>query len=191
MSINQSGWFALDVESGGLDPNENPILTFCGIIVDNDLLPLELPLTLKILPAPGKIITKESLNINKINIEEHKKTAISIEQASKQLYDYLEPYTSYKHKLGLIGQNINFDKGFMEVSGLMSHWGKFFNRESLDTKVIASFLKLSKKLPNDLETNLVKLAQYFNISTEKAHDAEGDVFITLEVLSEMRKLING
>jgi oligoribonuclease (3'-5' exoribonuclease) len=187
VKYERSGWFAFDTETGGLDSNNNSLLTLSGIVVDDDLQPLATPINLKIKHDIYHVSAK-AMEVNKINLLEHDKIAQPIDEAGFALYRYLKPFVDNK-RLGIIGQNVEgHDKAFIEKSGLLKNWGRFFNRDVLDTKRFADNLKFCGIIPQENGTRLVDLAEFFGISSAGAHDAEVDLWMTLQVLDELRKL---
>ncbi len=182
----RTGWFAFDTESGGLENEFHSLLTLSGIVVDDNLKPLALPINLKIKHDVYRV-TAKALEINKINLVEHDKVATTIEASGNELYKYLLPFIE-NGRLGIIGQNVEFDKGFVLKSGLIRIWDRFFNRDVLDTKEIASHLKTCEMIPKEVGNSLVQLANHFNIDSTGAHEAEKDLWMTLQVLNELRMI---
>lgn len=104
-------WF--DVETTGLDPVKNDIITLSAIIEVNGKV--ERTLDLKVQPHSYENISQEALDINGITIEQMK-TFDTPEVAHEKLVAYFSKYVNRYNKLDKFqpaGYNITFDMLFL------------------------------------------------------------------------------
>lgn len=98
---------AIDTETGGLDPRENPLLSVSLIEVDENLNPKR-SLNLFILPEEGKVITPEAVKVNGYTPELWaERGALTLTQAFNRLAGWLPRGSE------MLAHNAPFDKGFI------------------------------------------------------------------------------
>ena len=173
-----------DTETGGLDPKKEDVLTLGFAVWENN----EILDKIEFKVSKEEYRVKESaLIVNKLDLEELKKTGKTEKQIIKELTTFIKKNFG-KEKPMLCGHNVNFDVGF--IKALFER--NFFDFESLfgyrilDTMSIMTFLFLQGKT----ETRLGRLDDailYFNldIPKEERHTALGDVLVTIKVLEKM------
>lgn len=185
-------YLALDNETGGLAHHYPSLLSTYLLALDENFNTVaELDLLVK--PEDGVYaVTAEALNVNKINLIEHDKIAITEREAKTAIKNFLYKLNpDGKDKLVPIGHNVYFDIAFLTRSyGLDLNpgtWNKYVSYRVLDTGTIAAFLKASSKMPEDLKGSLGALADYYNIEFPEKyrHTAKGDTLATVEVLKRM------
>lgn len=179
-------YLAFDCETTGLTSKCN-ILTAYFIILNNNLEKID-ELDLKIKHEYYNVYIK-ALEINKIDLINHDKTAIPILLANDMLIRFLEKY--YNDKFILIGHNISFDINMILSNKLISiqDFNKYFITEYyLDTFLICKQLKKEKKLNNCQSLSLNKLCHYFNINpsilninNKMFHNSKYDTLCTIEL----------
>lgn len=184
-------YIAFDTETGGLT-TDCSLLTAYFVILDEELKTILGELELKIKPNDGVYkVTPEALSINKINLEEHNKVAISESEAGKRLVEFLQSFNKDgKNKLIPIGQNVIFDEMFVH-SHLLSktNWERYVSYRRLDSGAVAEFLRFTGHIPSDVKGSLSSIAQFLDISFPNAHDAKADTLTTVKVIRKMKKLI--
>lgn len=178
-------YFLFDCETGGLDETSTSLLTLYAKVLDSKLGELG-TLDLKIKPSDGRYhLDVEAMNINKINILEHDKVAVTQQEASKQLRDFLFRHSPSDGKLIPTGHNINLDVRF--VSRLLPDWRIFCSHRWLDTSSIGQFYQLLGKIPETNSGSLAQLCLHFGIDSSKNHDAKADVEMSHLLLQAMAK----
>lgn len=107
----------LDVETGGLDPAKNPLLSIGAVEYENPANEIYI----KVAPFPGLEVTKEALEINGIDLETW--GGIPLAHAMQQFAEWAN---SVPNKM-LVGQNVSFDRDFIRANcervGLKSPFG--------------------------------------------------------------------
>lgn len=189
-------FFLFDVETGGKNPKTS-LLTLYGMVL-NDQLQIQDTIDLKIKPNDGRYkITADALSINGIDIVSHDKVAIPEHQAAHEFYDFACKHSMGETKMIAAGHNLSLDIRFVKQHLLKADnsegdcWGKFFSYRRLDTATIAHYMILTGKLPDSLDCSLGSLAAHFGFDYSKAHDAQFDTELTLNVLKELIGLVDG
>lgn len=179
-------YIGLDVEAGGTT-NDKSLLSVYFVVLDEDLKTIYGELDLKIKPNDGVYhVTAEALDVNKIDLVQHDKEAVTEGKAATLLYEFLEEHAPQgKVKLTPLGHNVTFDVYFIKEH-LLKNINKYLSYRVLDTSNVIQFLKLTGKVSRDLEGSLEKIANYFEIPIHTLHTAKDDTWLTVEVL---RKLI--
>lgn len=178
-------YFFNDAETGGLTPKQS-LLTYYGAITDENFTIID-EIDLKIRPKDGIYrVEAQALAVNKIDIIEHDKVALPIEECRRLFRDFLLKHTKFKNeKLYSAGHNGYYDNAFVSKY-LLPDFNDFFSRHCVDTAGLAVLLKGMGRLPKELKISLGSLAEHYGISfLTHAHDAKSDVRVTIAVLKCM------
>jgi DNA polymerase III alpha subunit (gram-positive type) len=179
-------YIALDAETGGIGKDKSLLTLYFGVYGENFELLDELDLLIK--PNDGiYTVTAEALDINKINLVEHDKKAVTEKEAGTLLYEFLAKNSPFGEiKLIPVGHRVEFDIDFV-VAKLLSKgsWEKFVSYRTQDTSVICQFMKAAKLLPEDLKGSLGSLTEYYGVAHEAKHTAKDDAQATMMVLKNM------
>lgn len=190
-------YLAFDCETTGLTPNCN-VLTAYFIILDNHLNKID-ELDLKIKHDFYNVYTK-ALEINKIDLIEHDKTSISIQNSNQLLLKFLEKNFNNK-KYTIIGHNISFDIKMILSNKLITNddFNKYFITEYYsDTYSICKELKKLQKINKCQSLSLNKLCNYFNIKLNETdetdetnicfHNARYDTLCTIQLYKKIKEI---
>lgn len=124
-----------------------------------------------------------------IDISKKDESTMTITEQAYRLYKELPKISYTIEKLSPLGHNVGGDirlmKEFLVSPGT---WDKFVSYRVEDTGTVGNFLKRQGKIPKDISGSLSSYAKYFNIDSSKAHDAKGDVNMTVQVYEKMLKL---
>jgi DNA polymerase III epsilon subunit-like protein len=100
-----------------------------------------------------------------------------------------QPFEATFDKLEPLGHNVSGDirlvKEFLISPG---SYDKYVSYRVQDTGTVGNFLKKQGKIPKEISGSLGSYATHFGIDNSKAHDAKGDVKMTVAVYKEMLKL---
>jgi len=173
-------WF--DVETTGLDPIKNDILTLSGVVeIDGKL---KESINLKVQPFSYENISKEALEVNKLTLEEIK-TFEEPKVTHKKLVTYLCKYVDRYDKFDKFipaGYNVGFDVAFLfEFFKKCNdpYCGTFIDYHKLDVASIVLFFKIHGFFPFH-GYKLEKVAQDLCIQIN-AHDAQEDILATRQI----------
>lgn len=180
----------LDCEMGGKELQHS--LLQAAFLVTDDTFDKKMVLNLLLKPDNGDyVINGESLAINQINLIEHDKKAISYKESSSILYEFLKSASqSGKDKVIPIGHGVRGDIKWITRTILSpGSWEHFCTYDCICTSVLFQFLKINKKIPQDMSGNLKTIAEYFQIKIDgQLHDALVDAHLTMEVYKNMLSL---
>ena len=180
-------YIAFDCETGGIDDCTSLLETYF-IVLDEDFNELgHLQLLTK--PNDGNyIVTGQGLGVNKINITEHDKAAITYSQAGTVLRDFLIKHSENgKVKLTPMGHNIAFDVKNVNTNLLSKkNWDMYCSYGTLDSGSIARTLQIRKKIPRSVHIGLGSLMAHFGIKFEgEAHTGQADIRGTIALIKRM------
>jgi DNA polymerase III epsilon subunit-like protein len=190
--MSNAKYIGFDFETGGLDPEKNPILTgyFCALDKDLNILG---DLELSILPdSPYAEVDKDALKVNKIDLEKHMAQAITRAEASARLGEFLTKFGGKnkkdKNRPRPLGHNVAFDLGFLPQLISKGSIEERLHYGNICTKVLTDFFKEVGVLPEDVG-NLESLVRYFNIPKLNAHTAKDDTLMMVGVYGKMIQMI--
>lgn len=192
--MSDNFFFVMDSETGGLDPKKSDILTLYIAVTDENLKILD-GLDLKLKPD-GRLPIADAgaLAVNKIDLQKHlaDPATITYSQAKIKIEAFAKKYLKKKGRysnLIVLGQNVAFDIGFIqEHIFTREEWESLFSYNVEDTKTAALFLKRCGWLPKDVGT-LGSLVEFFNVPKDTAHEARGDVIMTIGIYKKMIELM--
>ena len=192
--MSDSFFYAMDSETGGLDPKSVDILTLFISVVDEDFKILD-ELDLKLKPNDRlPIVEEQAMAVNKIDLAKHvaDPNTITYDEAKVKITAFAKKYLKKRGRysnLIVLGQNAMFDLGFIwEYIMSKTEWEQLFSYNVEDTKSASLFLKRCGWLPSDIGT-LKSLVEHFGIAKREAHEARGDVLMTVDVYKAMVDLM--
>lgn len=183
----ENKFLALDIETGGVLPDTS-ILTAYFEVLDSNLETKE-KFYLKLKPNDDLyVITVGGMAVNKINLLEHDKVAITYSAAGQKLREFLKSWSGGdgKTKLIPIGKNIYSDIAKINDQILGAKvWEQYVTYSAIELNSIVRFLQLQKKLPN-MDSSLSGLVSHLEIKIEgTAHEADYDTKATVAVLKKL------
>lgn len=181
----------MDNETGGLHEDVS-LLTSYLEVVDENLNVID-SLSLFVKPNNG-VYTVEAggLEINKINLVEHDKVAITYSEAGQLLFKFLKKNSNDGEiKLIPVGKQVHGDVRWLQQHLLgKKTMDKFVSYRTVDITGIAMTLQIKGKLPQDLGLSLGSLVQYFGIVIPGAtHEAKYDTQATMLVWQRLMDMI--
>jgi hypothetical protein len=177
-----------DTETGGIGP-EMSLLSAHFAVCDEDWNILD-ELDLNIKPNDGIYrVTAEGLSVNKINLVEHEKVAVTYSLAGSQLRDFLVRNSQNgRIKLQPMGKNVGFDvkKVTDNILGVKT-FNQFVSYRCYDITPIVTFLKRTGRLDRFAPESLEGLAKFFGFEAEW-HTARGDNLVGIKVIKRLEEL---
>lgn len=193
--MSDSYFVCMDSETGGLRAKQADILTLFMAVTDEDFKVID-ELDLKLKPNDRlPVVEGQAMAINKIDIQKHLEdpTTVTYAEAKVKIISFAKKYLKKRGRfsnLVPLGQKVDFDLKFIwEYIIPEEEWEGLFSYNVEDTKTASLFLKRCGWLPKDTGT-LKSLVEYFNIPRRKAHEAKGDVHMTLDVYKAMISLMD-
>lgn len=184
-------FIAFDNETGGIAPETSLLTVYFAILDDQLNLIDELELYLKPNGGEPYVVEAGGLEVNKINLIEHDKKAITYSEGGQLLVKLLKKHAVGKDRLTPLGHNVPFD-----IDGICNNllgrktWNQYVSYKIQDTQQCASFLQRKGYFPPDMSMSLTSLASHFNISVigGQAHESKYDTLVTIEVYKALLKL---
>lgn len=173
----------IDTETGGTDPASNSLLSL-GLVVWKELEPRA---SLEILIDDGMLnVTEKALEINQIDLNEHKKRAVSPAVAIRQMDKFINSHFTKDEKVVVGGHNINFDVNFLNAFLTRNGYSfqQRFSHRHVDTSTILFYLYLTGKIKRKLTASQDAL-DYFGIAVQGRHTALGDAVATAQLFSRL------
>lgn len=124
----------IDVETGGLDPHKNPLLSIGAVEFENQ----DNTFYVAIAPYGDLEITEQALAINGINVNEWR-SKDPLEVAMKAFNDWVSPIPNKM----IIGENPSFDRDFININLARCGIKSPFGYRTLDIHT-AAFVKFKK-----------------------------------------------
>ncbi len=173
----------IDTETGGLNPDQHSLLSL-GMVVWEDKKVID---SVEILINDGKLaVTEEALAINKIDLDVHKRMALSSSEAQAEVISFIGRHFPQHGKITLAGHNVHFDVSFLKVSFAANNkdFNSYFSHRIIDTSSILYYLFLAgqikrKAISSDDAFDL------FDIKVEGRHTALGDAIATAKLFNKL------
>lgn len=197
-------YLVIDTETGGTNLECSLLTAYFAILDENfQIRDNRDELHLFVKPDDGMYhVQAEAMTINKINLVEHDKIAVSYKQAKTILYQFLEESAKlngfqrenkqdFSKQLTPIGHGVRFDIEFI-THYLISKptWDQFVSYRSLDTSSAIQFLLAAGLFPSDVSGSLGSVLKYFGIKPiGELHTARTDALGTVSVLTQLLKLV--
>jgi DNA polymerase-3 subunit epsilon len=177
----------IDTETGGLEPDKHSLLSLALVIWEDT----EIIDSREILINDGILsVTPKALAVNKINIEDHRKAALSSPEAMEKILAFISQHFPGQDKITLAGHNVHFDAAFLRTffSSNNKDYSKFFSHRMIDTSSILHYLYLAGHLKQKAISS-DEAFELFGITAEGRHTALGDAVATAELFTELLNLI--
>lgn len=173
----------IDTETGGMNPNKHSLLSVAMVIWNNT----KIVDSTELLINDGQlIVTDEALAINKINIEEHKKSAISPSQAIEKIFQFITKHFPQQKEITIAGHNVHFDVSFLKnlFTQNKKDFNNFFSHRIIDTSSILHYLYLAGHIKQRAISSDEAFA-LFKIEVEGRHTALGDAVATAKLFNKL------
>lgn len=180
--------FYFDVETTGLNPEQNAIIQLAGIIVVNGKVMEEFEF--KIAPFDTDQISQEALDVHGYSLEQIKEfthPSVVYLQLLKIFSKYVEKFDK-SDKMTPAGYNVRFDMEFLKNFFLKNgdvYFGSWLNWKMIDPLPILHFIDFAGAISLP-DYKLVTVCSYFGIEIQ-AHDALSDIRATRQLISLLFK----
>jgi len=178
-----------DTETSGIEPSKHGIIQIAGLIdIDGEI---QESFDIKIQPFPNQLISKESMKINGLTVEDLK-TFIKPQEGYAKLTEIFSKYVSKLDKTDkffLVGFNSTFDDAFLRqffVNCGDEYYGSWIWWPTIDIAPFAmEFLKEERaKFPN-FKLGTVAKAIGIDVDDTRLHEALYDSILTRSVYRKM------
>lgn len=166
----------IDCETGGLNPLVHAILQVALIGPDGK------ELTIDVRDVEGEV-TARALEVNKIDLKKHMRTAVGLITACDLIDEFLEQ--NFEGDVWVGGHHVAFDIGFVRrLYRLADRLCPMDTYKSICTKSLL-FAELANGRITSREMGLGAACKLYDIKLEGAHTALGDARATRELLSKL------
>lgn len=185
----QTGFFAFDVETTGLDPKENEIISIAAVILDEQLQERDV---LEVYAMPEKGIDPVAAEVNGFTtLGWQSRGAVSQYTLSREIVRFTKEYSD----LIPLGHNVSFDVDFLrslyEQQGLSDEFKKTFSYHKIDTVGMAVAFDLVKFGKKAGEYKLAALCPRFGVDLDNAHNALDDIKATVNLYKQIVRGLGG
>lgn len=187
---NNAKYLVIDTETGGLTV-QSSLLSVCFLTFDEDF---NKRYTLNLFLKPDDEIYRvktSALYLNKIDLIQHDKIAETYFSTKNKIQQFLgcESFGG-RHKLQLIGKNVDFDLMFIfEYLYSKEDWEKYVSYRKIDISSLIQTLKIAGKLPPDISTSQESIAKFLGIENPKIHEAENDCIVTFQIFQKLLEMV--
>ena len=183
---------SLDTEGGGISHNYS-LLSLTLSVVDPVTYEQIETLSLKLKPDndSGYFVQGKALDVNKINILEHDKVAITYKDSKSEIYNWLVKQKTKYGKLVPFGNNFQRDIDIITRYTISyDSWTNFVKKFGIELTVLGVELKQLEVIPEEQSLALSKIAEFMSIKVDesKLHDDTYDVELGCLVLKGYREL---
>lgn len=178
----------IDTETGGLDPGKHSLLSVALVVWEDEMV-ID---SMEVLINDGLLnVTPEALAINKIDLEQHRQTALAPAEAMEKLLAFIEKHFPGRGKITLAGHNVHFDIAFLKsfFSANNKDFSEYFSHRIIDTSSILHYLYLAGTLKQKAISS-DKAFELFDIKVEGRHTALGDAIATARLFTKLLRLMN-
>jgi DNA polymerase III epsilon subunit-like protein len=189
----------IDTETSGLDSTFHEILEIAIVPLDYNFEPWKgcLPFYLRMKPNHPERISPEAIRINKLDVAKCIANGVDQEAGSELLQEWIRKLNIPANKYGSpnrimpLGQNYQFDKGFIQQWLGPATYDSMFHYHYRDTMVSALAMNdragyYAERIPFP-KVNLQYLATTLGVKTLGAHNALHDALTTARVYQKLMK----
>ncbi|HEY4064439.1 MAG TPA: 3'-5' exonuclease [Puia sp.] len=185
--MNEDKILFIDTETGGIDAATNSLLSLALVVWKET----EIRASMEILINDGVLnVTAKAMEINGIDLEEHKKNAVTPAIAVQQFDAFLKEHFQEGEKIVLGGHNITFDVNFLNTFLTRNGYNfqKRFSHRFVDTATVLFYLYLTGKIKKKIVSSQDAF-DYFGIIVEGRHTALGDAVATAQLFSQLVRIL--
>lgn len=185
----------LDTETGGLESFYSLLsinLLFCEVTLKE----VRKIASLNLIVKPNDdiyTVNPTALSINRIDLIQHQKEAITYKEANKSIEEFLSSLYKKHGRIILAGKNIQFDldQMFLDQSIDRKVWDKYTDRNALEIQSIARLAMICGVIPENQSISLSSLASFLKVPTNESllHTAEYDNILAASVLLSLLNLM--
>lgn len=178
----KSNYIVHDCETGGLDPEKNPITQYAAVVLDGKTLKEIDRFETFVKPYAGLEIEQASLNATMVSMSDINNGA-KYEDFVKSLKDFWRSHRTSNQKFGRlisVGHNVTFDHSFLYLAcGYLGVdiWDYLYEN-FVDTLVLS---KMTFGINGDEKLKLADCCQRAGINLTDAHGAMNDVEATADL----------
>lgn len=188
----RSNFCVFDVETGGLDPEKNPITEFAAVILEYGTLKQVSEFSTYVKPYAGLEIEQVALDKTMVTASRMNK-GMELEDFIPAMEEFLSEHIGSKKNLLIgVGHNVGFDVSFLnkafKLAGKKYNMDKYFQTQYIDTLQLSH---LTWTIKGDEKLFLQKVCEDAGVKLTDAHGAMNDVYATADLLRYFTKNLRG
>lgn len=173
-----------DVETGGLDPKTDALLSVgLAVLSDGEIVGSA---HWDVQPE-GRRVDPEALAVNGIDLDRHVRFAYSREVVAGLVATFCRTVFG-EQPATLGGHVVSFDVGFLKELFVGRRYGTLFSHRTIDTAIIARFL-MDAGLLRAESAGLGSVCEALGIVNPRPHDALEDALASAAAYAKMLKLV--
>jgi DNA polymerase III epsilon subunit-like protein len=185
-------YLVLDTETGGFGTDKS--LLTVGMVVTDENFDILSRSRFDIALIPDDRVYRvdpEALEVNKINLVELSKRAMTYKEGGTTLYEYLREFSEEgKLKLIPVGKQVDGDIARIQQYLVKKQtWEQFVSYRHLDVSAVFLLMQNLRIFPEDASGSLKYLLDFYGLDSDKQHDALADAIYTLQVLKKMKRTL--
>jgi DNA polymerase III epsilon subunit-like protein len=179
-------WFVIDVETGGLDPQQHAILSLGVVALDTasgHTTALEL-----LINDPHGDVTEQAIRKNRLDPAQVRRTGLSPGEAVRRLEDFVLPHLQAGQRAVLAGHNVAFDVAFLRrlyrLAAAEDDFNARYGYRTVDLHSAYMLLAEAGLVPWLARASLDAIAFSLGVpqDPDKRHTALGDALTTARCL---------
>ncbi len=178
----------LDCETTGLHVDADILTIYLGVVDQEYKIIQSLDLKVKPNPDDGRSVYSvepDALRVNKIDLLEHDKNAVTYDEASKLIYQWLQSMYQLFGKLVPFGNNVQSDIDIVNRLILRKKsWNNFVSPIVIELSTLGQFNNFLLHERKSLSLSNVAKQFGIEIDEKRLHTAEYDVILGAEVLQK-------
>jgi|LakMenE01Jun11ns_1017448.scaffolds.fasta_scaffold9723388_1 DNA polymerase III epsilon subunit-like protein len=186
--MNDMMLLGLDCETTGLHVDADILTIYLGVVDQEYKIIQSLDLKVKPNPDDGRSVYSvepDALRVNKIDLLEHDKNAVTYDEASKLIYQWLQSMYQLFGKLVPFGNNVQSDIDIVNRLILRKKsWNNFVSPIVIELSTLGQFNNFLLHERKSLSLSNVAKQFGIEIDEKRLHTAEYDVILGAEVLQK-------
>lgn len=196
MQLKDRDFILVDLETTGFNKDKHQILEVGILVIKNNKIIDNMEIQIK---HKEYVLSTAALEANQINIIEHEKIAVYEDEACKTILNFLKKNLTSDFGFIVIGQNIQFDIGFLENmflrNKLMKDYRGLVSYRNIDIMQLAILKNIEGKIELEAQ-NLDTILKVLKINescipsniTAQRHRALADCYLEYEAYIKLLNL---
>lgn len=183
--MKNAHYIVFDTETGGTDESLNPMLEIAMVVLDGKTLDEIDRFECLIQPYDDLVVEKEALKVNGLRIADIMQNGFTKSESFKKIHAFIKKQNPKGNKFNrpiMVGHNVQFDMGFMEMFYYLNKGNDFY---SIVSRTALCTMGLAKMYGKTERLDLGSLCEEFGVTLNNAHKAMPDTLATAELFRRM------
>lgn len=189
MELRERDIVLIDIETTGFDKEKHQVLEVGMLVIRNGAIAAEFEVAIK---HKEYLLTTGAMSANKINLIEHEEIALGTKEAVEKMLAFLKENKIQKDGFVVLGQNVQFDIGFIEMLMLkewkIKEFRELVSYRTIDVIQLAIMRNMENKISLE-KLNLDYLLETLRLEIpEDRHRALTDCYLEFDVYKRLLEL---